>query len=985
MVAFFKACMNKAILGLWMGLVCCGFAEQGGSEKVAPLRERLLMDEGWRFWIGKGETGEKSTASGSTIDPYQTFGSYSKTGWAGGQNQSVSPAGARFDDWGWRQVDLPHDWAVELHFTEQGDVGHGCKMIGPQFPITSVAWYRRSFTVPKSDEKRKISIEFDGVYRDCEVYLNGHYLGRNFSGYAPFAFDLSPYLNYGKTNSLALKVNATGFEGWFYEGAGIYRHVWLVKHAPMHITQWGTTVRSEIQDQDAEVTILTEVKNSQEKRGRVAVRSRLLDAKGAEVGSRRSDSVWIEAGESREIKQRIDLDEVQLWSLEDPYLYHVENTILLDGVAVDQTRTPFGFRTIRFDAEKGFFLNGKRLFIRGTCNHQDHAGLGVGLPDRVNEWRLERLKEMGCNAYRSAHHPPTPEILEICDRLGIMVMDETRTVGATEEALSQLDRLIRRDRNHPSVILWSLGNEEMEIQGTTVGKKILEKMNQLTKRLDPTRPTTIGMNGQWGKGFSEVVDVQGGNYMKSGKGFDHFHQNYPKMPVIGSEEYSATTTRGVYENDEKRQYVHADEMKSVQPNWASPAEEWWNYYRERPFMAGGFAWTGFDYRGEPTPYHFWPSISSHFGIMDTCGFAKDVFYYYQSWWGNKPVLHLLPHWNWPGKEGESIEVRCDGNAEEVELFLNQKSLGRKAMPPHRHLTWQVAYTPGTLIAKGYTGGKEVSTEKIETTGEAVAVRLLPDRKTIAADGEDVTMVTVAVTDERGSAVPTAGNQIFFEIEGEGKIIGVGNGDPGCHEPDQYVEELPRSANVEEWKVKKLGKKGFDLKELELTVLGEEWEEAYFNHERMLIQEKKGQVVYRGEIKLNPTLLERSEANLHLGPIEGKSYLFVEGKLIGKFEPGHIRSVVPASLLQKEKAVVYVVVTATEESGGMLKGGKMVFRPTDRLPWKRSLFNGLAQVIVKSTKQSGEIRLKGIAHGLSVSEVQIRSRAVTPRPFVKADY
>ncbi|MES2309669.1 MAG: beta-galactosidase GalA [Verrucomicrobiota bacterium] len=977
--------MKKVFLGaLWIG-VLIGQGILWGEEPIAPKRERFLLDEGWRFWIGKGETGEKSTATGSTIDPYQTFGSYSKTGWAGGQNQSVSPAGARFDDWAWRRVDLPHDWAVELHFTDQADVGHGCKMIGPEYPITSVAWYRRSFKIPKSDEGRMISLEFDGVYRDCEVYLNGNYLGRNFSGYAPFTFDITPYLHYGKTNSLAVKVNASGFEGWFYEGAGIYRHVWLVKTGDVHIPQWGTYVTSEVQGKNAEVTIRTKIHNDSGKRAQVTVQSRILNAKGVEAARVSTRSSSIDVGVETEVSQSVDLNFARLWSIDDPYLYQLESRLLIDGKEVDQNQTPFGVRTIRFDADQGFFLNGKRTFIKGTCNHQDHAGVGVGIPDRLNEWRLEQLKKMGCNAYRTSHHPPTPEVLDICDRLGILVMDETRAVGATDEALSQLDRMVRRDRNHPSIILWSLGNEEMEILGTETGKKILTKMNQWVKRLDSTRATTIGMNSLWGKGFSEVVDVQGGNYMKSWTGFDDFHQKYPKQPVIGSEEYSATTTRGIYENDEARQYVHGDEMKSLQPNWASTAEEWLKYYQARPFLAGGFAWTGFDYRGEPTPYHRWPSISSHFGIMDTCGFPKDVFYYYQSWWTDKPVLHLLPHWNWKGKEGKLIDVRCDGNADEVELFLNGQSLKRQVMPRNGHLDWQVAYTPGVLVAKGYAEGKQVSEAKVETTGVPYKVRLTPDRRSIRADGEDLSLVTVEVIDDQGHRIPTAGNEVTFEVVGPAKIIGVGNGDPSCHEPDQYFESVPRAANVDEWKVKDFGKKSWDLTNLNAEIKGEGWEEAYFNHERPVLKEQGQRAIYRGEINLTPELLAKTEAVLSLGPIEGKGLVFVEGIQVGKFDSGYVSCVVPPSVLKKEKVTVCVVVTATESYGGMLKGGKMVFRSTEPLPWKRSTFNGLAQVIVKSTKKSGEIHLRARSQDLKGTYVTILSLPTVPRPYIPSDY
>jgi len=446
----------------------------------------------------------------------------------------------------------------------------------------------------------------------------------------------------------------------------------------------------------------------------------------------------------------------------------------------DVYETPFGVRTIKFDADKGFFLNGKHVFLKGTCNHQDHAGMGTAVPDRVNVFRLEKLKEMGCNSYRMSHNPPAPELLDACDRMGILVMDEQRQIGATPEILGQLARMVRRDRNHPSIFMWSLGNEEWEPQGSDFGARLLRKMRVVVEDLDPTRPMTMPMHGAWGQGFTHVVDVQGCNYLHNGD-MDAFHKQWPAIPMIGSEEGSTVGTRGIYENDKAKGYLSAYDANTT--FWAARAEEWWNYYLARPWVAGGFVWTGFDYRGEPSPLD-WPCINSHFGIMDTCGFHKDIYYFYQAWWTDKPVLHLLPHWNWPGREGQTIDVRCFSNFDEVELFLNGESLGKQKMPRNSHLAWKVKYAPGVLLAKGYKDGQAVAEKKVETTGAPAAVKLFPDRKTINADGKDVSMVMVSIVDAKGRIVPVAENEISFEIGANARIIGVGNGDPSSHEPDK---------------------------------------------------------------------------------------------------------------------------------------------------------------------------------------------------------
>jgi beta-galactosidase len=735
----------------------------------ASTRQRLLMDFGWRFHLGHA------------CDPARDFG-FGGEGAFAKSGRLFEPSQEDFDDSKWRAINLPHDWAVELEFENDPElVNHGYKPLGRSYPATSIGWYRRVFEIPQDDVGKRISIEFDGVFRDSMVVLNGHFLGRSMSGYAPFRYDVTDFLNYGAKNVLVVRVDATEGEGWFYEGAGIYRHVWLVKTHPLHVAQYGTFVRSEVRGAVATVRIRAEVENQSAEVKTFNVVSRLVDKDGNVVGTAKAESMRADPWSSLTVTAETEVKRPLLWSLEEPNLYRAITSVedANAGKATDEYVTAFGIRTIKFDADQGFFLNGKLVKIQGTCNHQDHAGVGSALPDRIQYYRIEKLKEMGVNGYRTSHNPPTPELLEACDRLGMLVMDETRTMSSSPAALRELGAMIRRDRNHPSVIIWSLGNEEPE-QGTERGVRIVTTMKRLARRLDPSRPVTVAMDNAWGRGISTVVDVQGFNY-KGGPQIDEFHRNFPKQPTVGTETGSTVSTRGIYANDKEQGYVSAYDLNF--PPWASTAETWWKIYAERPFLAGGFCWTGFDYRGEPTPYR-WPCINSHFGIMDTCGFPKDNYYYYQAWWTEKPVLHLFPHWNWAGKEGQEIDVWCHTNLEKVELFLNGASLGAREVPRYSHVAWKVRYAPGTLEARGYKGGRVVLVSKRETTGGPAKISLRPDRQKIHANGEDVSLVEVQVLDDKGRIVPVADNEIAFRCSAGGKLIGVGNGNPSSHEADK---------------------------------------------------------------------------------------------------------------------------------------------------------------------------------------------------------
>ena len=770
-----------------------GSVVQPGVAEASTSRERLLLDFGWRFALGNANDPDKDFGFGKL----RREGTFAKAGRVDG------PAAPRFDDSAWRKVDLPHDWAVELPFVNNSIlVEHGGKPLGREYPETSIGWYRREFFLPASDAGRSICVEFDGIFRNATVFFNGHYLTQNMSGYAPVALDLTDFANFGDMkparpgadapgrNVLVVRVDASLDEGWFYEGAGIYRHAWLTKTAPVHIAQWGNYVRPDfgnvtgVVTSASELTVLvnTDVTNDGDADviGRVHVA--LVDPSGKTVATAVSEEGTVPSRETHTFAMNTTVRRPQLWSLETPNLYRAVTTVEVDGKVVDQDSPTFGIRTLRFDAERGFLLNGKPVKIKGTCNHQDHAGVGEAIPDRIQAYRLERLKWMGSNGCRTSHNPPTPEFLDACDRMGMLVMDETRMMSSNPEGMSELERLIKRDRNHPSVVIWSLGNEEPE-QGNTRGARIVRTMRALQQRLDPSRIATTAMNnGYGGVGVSTVVDVQGFNY-NDGQ-IDAFHRANLLQPMIGTETASTLATRGIYANDPARGYMSA--YDSEKPAWGNTAEEWWSFYDAREWLAGGFAWTGFDYRGETTPYK-WPCISSHFGILDTCGFAKDTAYYYKTWWGSEPALHLLPHWNWEGKEGQEIAVWVYCNQDSVELFLNGASLGSQPVKKNGHLEWKVKYAPGTLEARASKGGRVVLTEKRETAGPAAKVVAVADRSNIASDGQDLAVINVSIVDAQGRPVPTADNKVTFAVNGPGRVIGVGNGDPSCHEPDKASE------------------------------------------------------------------------------------------------------------------------------------------------------------------------------------------------------
>lgn len=744
----------------------------------SPRREVVLGD-GWRFHLGHAS------------DPTRDFGfgnwgrTYAKPGFD--VAETVKPD---FNDSGWEQVRVPHDWASALPYAppatmEKGRedfiAGHGFRAIGRDFPQNSVGWYRRTLPVGAADKGRAVWLEFDGVFRNAVVIVNGYIAHENASGYAPFRVDIADFLNYDdKPNLLVVRVDASLGEGWFYEGAGIYRHVRLVSAAPCHIPQWGVCVRAEPRGQGASIQVSTDVVNPG---ASVQLRYRVMAPDGGEVAA--GDGPVAAVAGKAAVEQSITIANARLWSVKDPALYRLISEVVVAGEVVDRVETRFGVRSLRFDGRTGFFLNGAPVKLLGVCNHQDHAGVGTAIPDALHRWRVAQMQDMGVNAWRSAHNPPSQALLDICDEAGMMMVAETRLNNTSPEAMDELERMILSSRNHPSIILWSVGNEEGH-QGTPRGRNISARLAARCKELDPTRQTTQAMdNGWYEDGAARAVDVVGFNY-RTDK-IAAFKAKYPDTPVIGTETASTVATRGEYANDAARHIVRAYDTEA--PWWASTGEAWWSIAAKDPGIAGGFIWTGFDYRGEPTPYAAWPSVSSYFGVADICGFPKDNYYYYRAWWRPElPQVHLLPHWNWAGREGQPIEVWAHGNCAQVELRLNGRSLGRKDMPRNGHLVWQVNYAPGTLEAIGYDkAGRIAARDRRVTAGAPATLRLSASATRIKADGKDMAIIRAEVFDLAGNPVPTAAVPLRFALTGPGHVLGTGNGDPTDTTPDHSLD------------------------------------------------------------------------------------------------------------------------------------------------------------------------------------------------------
>ena len=736
------------------------------TAEAQSVRETILLDKGWKFMLGHAANPKKDFGCGTEYFNYLTKAS---------SIHNEGPYVQKFDDSSWQEVQIPHDWVAKLPYASEASHSHGYKTVGWKYPETSVGWYRKTLTIPAGDLGKRLLLRFDGIFRNATVWFNGFYMGTEPSGYATQVYDITPYVKYGEQNLICVRADASLEEGWFYEGAGIYRDVCLEKMAEVSVAPFGTFVYAELQlpYSAATINVETEVHNASLVTRQCEVIQRLLDAEGREVCKSTYASLPLKAKQTRGIKQQMALSNPHLWSTTDPYLYKVETTVKVDGKVTDVYETTTGLRDIKFDAEKGFLLNGKPLKLKGVNMHQDHAGVGAAIPDALQTWRIKQLKKMGCNAYRASHNPMTPALLDICDREGMLVIDENRLMGINDEHLRLLERMIKRDRNHPSIILWSDGNEEWGLENNIQGTRLAEAMREYTRLFDPTRPSTVANAG--GTELIKGLDVVGFNYIVQND-VDNRKKNNPLWKIVGTEETSGCGTRGWYFKEENYKGRMVSLNRTNEQNYENIIERGWKFYAERPWAAGLFYWTGFDYRGEPNPLSY-PAHDSEFGIFDYCGFPKDEAYYLKAWWTEEPVLHIFPHWNLQGHEGEEVELWAYSNCDEVELVVNGKKLGRQQMPKNGHLKWKAVYQPGKVVAYGYKNGKRTMTQTIETTKEAYKTVLKTDRQELTADGRDVAVVTVEVQDQKGRVVPDACPLLTFTLEGNGRILGAGNGDP----------------------------------------------------------------------------------------------------------------------------------------------------------------------------------------------------------------
>lgn len=750
--------MKKTFLNLFLLLLVGTLFQDVGA--VNP--ENLSLNKGWRFH--KGDV------------PFPIITGQGMTYESAKAGRSWGAASPGYDDTDWRLLNLPHDWAVENPFDSTENIAQGYRARG-------FGWYRRTFKLDTDDRGKHLEIQFDGIATHATIWVNGTILHRNFCGYTSMYIDITPYANYGdNVNTIAVRVDANPQEGWWYEGAGIYRNAWLVKRSPLHIITDGVYANPiKKSNQQWEIPVEVTVNNISEKAQNAEVEVKVYDVLGKLIKESKQ-TITVPILRNSVANMTLNIENPTLWNLENPTLYSVVTQVKIDGKVQDEVKTKCGFRTIRFDSKLGFFLNDKNIKIKGVCNHQDHAGVGVALPVGIWEFRLRKLKEMGVNAYRVAHNPPSKEFLDICDSIGMMVFDENRIFNTSPEYIRQLEWMVRRDRNRPSVILWSVFNEE-PMQATPNGYEMARRMADVVKQYDKSRPVTAAMNGGFFSPLNvgHAVDLVGTNYQI--KDYDRFHAEHPDKPFTSSEDGSAFMTRGAFKTDRSKNIMSSYDTESAP--WGATHRRAWRLVAERPFMAGVFYWTGFDYRGEPTPLT-WPTASSFFGIMDLCGFPKTAYYIHQAQWiDTKPVLSIAPHWNWPTDTiGKPIQVMVMTNTDSVVLKLNGKVIGGQKGDRFEMNSWMVPYKPGKLEAIAYNKGKVVAKSEVKTTGKAVQVRLTPDRKMLQSNGTDAMPITVDVVDAKGLAVPTAQHLVKFTISGPAEIIGLGNGDPNCHEAEK---------------------------------------------------------------------------------------------------------------------------------------------------------------------------------------------------------
>jgi len=753
-------------------------------------------------------------------------------GWLFMKGENPNGESISLDDSNWRKLNVPHDWAIEGPFDIKNNARNG------GLPIDGIAWYRKHFTLGKENENKQVSIEFDGVMDNSTVYINGHNVGKRHYGYIGFEYDLTPFIKFGKDNIIAVKLAPEVLSERWYSGAGIYRNVRLKINNAVHIPQWGTYITTPIVNSEkAIVRIETKIKNASETNKLVTLETSILDSEN-KIVALSSESIEIQKKSAKKQIQEIEISRPKLWDIGIPNLYKAISGVKVDGKYVDEFKSEFGIRHIEFKKE-GFYLNGKAYELNGVCMHHDLGPLGAAVSYRATERQIQIMQDMGANALRTSHNPPSTEMLQVCDRLGMVVIDEAFDEWKLpkvpngysnyfdEWAEIDLRDMIKRDRNHPSVIMWSIGNEILE-QAKPDGWKTAKMLNDICHDEDNTRPTTAGFNyypASFKNKLAYQVDIVGVNYKPSY--YQEIRAQNPNMIFYGSETSSQTSTRGYYDltldhevKKETNQVSSYDVI--VGPPWAYSPDIEFEAQEANPDSLGEFIWTGFDYLGEPTPYggrdnssngywnDDWPSHASYFAPVDLCGFPKDRFYLYQSQWTTEPMVHVLPHWNWEGKEGEIIPVFAYTNCDSAELFVNGKSYGKKikgkdltdvnteyrgylnsgygfkrgVYKSKYRLSWNVPYKAGNIKIVAYKNGKEVATKKISTAGKPAKIRLIADRSAIDADGKDLSFITVRIEDKDGNLCPNASNLVNFEVTGNGVLEAVGNGNSASLESFQ---------------------------------------------------------------------------------------------------------------------------------------------------------------------------------------------------------
>jgi beta-galactosidase len=948
--------MNRFKITVFYSLLLLATISFSYGQSTPASREHILLDSGWKFALGHSYNKDLDFGNGKG-----SFSYYAKTGYGDGA------AAEKFDDRAWRAVDLPHDWAIELPFSRKGVHSHGFKAMGDQFPENNVGWYRKNFFIPEGDKDKRVFIEFEGIFRDAKIWINGFYIGEEHSGYSSYQYDISAYLNYGENNVVSVRVDAGMSEGWFYEGAGIYRHVWLNKTNPLHIDYNGTFITSEINQSSALVTARTTVVNDGTEPASFAISQNFTDGTGKQVAGTKSSQYILQPGETKEFWQRVIIEDPKLWSLESPNLYHATTKLITGDGETDDHLTTFGIRTVRFSADSGFFLNGKHVFLKGTNNHLDFSAAGVAVPDGLQEYRIQVLKSMGCNAIRCSHNPPNVAFLDDCDRMGILVLDENRLMGTSPEHYQQLSRMILRDRNHPSIFAWSIGNEEWAIEGNEKGARIAFEMETYAHRLDSTRRITAAVSGGRVEGISTTIDVMGYNYNEMGD-IDEHHKKFPEQPMMLTEERTSSATRGTYVTDAANAHMVPTDWD---PKSANNVAQGLQFCSTRPFMAGMFYWTGFEYHGEPDPYS-WPQVISQFGIVDLCGFPKDQYYFVKSAWTDTPMVHIGTHWNWPGREGQNIYTKVYSNCDEVELFLNGKSMGRKAIPHLSGVVWEIPYKKGVLLAKGYKNGKLTAADKVETTGTASAITMQQMVYTGTITGSRSAIVNIQLRDNKNRVDPLAMNQLSFEVTGPAKIIGVANGDPSSHDPEVFTETI-RTDPLSRPRMT------FATYENQAVQAADTYSWRPFQQTRVVNKpESDTLVVAKTDFDLS-NVDEHTSYTYFPKNISSHQSVYLNGKLIGKNEGTNDamnQYELDHALLKAGKNVLLIIgkpfvrKSPWEEMNtdpGIIQERQAIQQ------WQRKTFNGMAQVILLIEDKPGNITVKAAGDGLKPGIIRVDNK------------